>query len=603
MSKKVLSTLAVLALSATMACAELVGSLHLTDDDANSVTNITSVAGLPTRTSDGMANTRGTVEGSISILASSDPLTTGSYDGVDLKGWFTSTALADLNRFGGNESGGILVWDYDLSGIVTNAWDLKIGYTRSRGTDASDVYISFNGMGRTLDTTVITNLTPGEAGALVSDPKKYIKIGSLPAATAEGTNVWDVTEIVTNAIANGGIIRLVYQDHTFKETVNFLEDSGLIATNTAAGVPVNDIPSFYLLDTFDTDTGLVPLNGWTEGGPEPKEYNDPINGPGILSIRDLNNDERGTTNSQHAGFFDTVTYPLNQGVTLADTNDWLQLLVDLGPFQDTSGAPLPDGRRLRVSLIDSTAANNAGFGFMLQTGTNSNWSQLHQFNGPTGVGENLGGANFAHPLDGTLAPMSLNVTKVAGGYEVSGFWGTGSWAPMVVSDSLAQTFDTLTISCGGYDFAVNIDNVCIVSNVEPPPLTAYQTWAISFGLTDEDALSSADPDLDDENNLYEWATGGDPTNSLVQGIAPAFGIAPVEGTNVFTYVFPSNPEADDLVYFIETTEDLVSGNWTNEGYEVGTGIHPENAAFNAVTNQVSTEGRDHQSVRLVIEQP
>lgn len=593
MKQQVLGIIAVVALSSTIASAELVGSLHLATGQATN--GFYSLAGLVTRTGDGDVETRGTVQGEFSLLPGSD---TNNLPASEIKVWSSTTVILDLDRYQPGPPTGIAVWDFDLTGMSTNAWELKVDATGRRAGDSGvdEWFISINGLGRTLDTTDISTLSRGDGYDLVSDVSKYIKIGDMPVGVAVGTNTWNVTDIIEAAITNGGKVRLVYSCDGFKDDITFNNDSGLIAADSATGISVNN--PMYISDDFETGSGEVPMNGWTEGGPEPKEYNNPTNEPGVLNVRDHNADERDD-GAVHAGYFDTINYVLEGGVTLAEANDWFRLQMDLGIYQDDSGAELPTGRGLRLSFTDSNAPSNAGFGFLLQTSTNSAWSELHEFDTATAYGPNLDGAFYAHPFDGTLAPLFMKVTKVAGGYDIDAAWGGSAFDIVTVSNSLAETFDTLIITAGGYDFAFKMDNVYLAANVDPTFLTPYEKWYTLYGLEGSNTLYSADPDGDLYDNMYEWGLGGDPTNELDQGIASVYG---GEGS-IFTYTFPSNSLADDLNYYIETTENLVTGTWTNTGYDVtGTGIHSENASFAAVTNELSTVVKDEQFIKLIIEQ-
>jgi len=58
-----------------------------------------------------------------------------------------------------------------------------------------------------------------------------------------------------------------------------------------------------------------------------------------------------------------------------------------------------------------------------------------------------------------------------------------------------------------------------------------------------------------------------------------------------TYVYPkrSDPDSSLLSYYLETSTNLVSGDWTNEGYAVvGTGTI--DSEFDAITNQIPVAG-------------
>ncbi len=130
---------------------------------------------------------------------------------------------------------------------------------------------------------------------------------------------------------------------------------------------------------------------------------------------------------------------------------------------------------------------------------------------------------------------------------------------------------------------------------------SYEDWAEEFLLTGGDADPSADPDGDQLNNLSEYAFGGDPTNALDQGISPTTTLGEVGGTNWLEYVYPKQSYSlSDLTYHIEVNDNLIVGTWTNSGYStVGTGMI--NDDFDAVTNRISTDTKDKQYIRLIVE--
>jgi hypothetical protein len=55
-----------------------------------------------------------------------------------------------------------------------------------------------------------------------------------------------------------------------------------------------------------------------------------------------------------------------------------------------------------------------------------------------------------------------------------------------------------------------------------------------------------------------------PTDALDRGEAPAFGF---DGSGM-VYVYPQRSDDTTLGYTVKTTDDLVSGIWTNAGYSV-----------------------------------
>ncbi|MBT8042285.1 MAG: hypothetical protein KJN98_03880, partial [Pontiella sp.] len=56
-----------------------------------------------------------------------------------------------------------------------------------------------------------------------------------------------------------------------------------------------------------------------------------------------------------------------------------------------------------------------------------------------------------------------------------------------------------------------------------------------------------------------------------------------------------------LLYSLELSDNLVSNAWTNAGYTVFSS-GPFTNGLDAVTNQISTDSKDQQFIRLKIEQ-
>jgi hypothetical protein len=105
-------------------------------------------------------------------------------------------------------------------------------------------------------------------------------------------------------------------------------------------------------------------------------------------------------------------------------------------------------------------------------------------------------------------------------------------------------------------------------------------------------------------NLVEYALGGVPTNGTdARTILPTHDIADDGQTNWFEYVYRRRRDyaARGLDYQVDRNTNMISGIWNADGIELlGTGTI--NIDFEAVTNQISTEGEPHQFLRLQIEE-
>jgi hypothetical protein len=343
--------------------ATLVGSLHINNNQ--STNGVVTLKGFTTRTANGNANTRGTVVGDFSFLAGG---TLGNYGTQPpaIKTFSATTFIEHIDRYPGTTKKGIAVWDYDLSGISSNAWELKVDFSDRNTVDADEWYISFNGLGRTLDTTDVTTLTPGSGHAILADPTKYVKIGELPAGSdAVAVYSWDLTEIIQAAQSNGGLVRVVYAAAGFKDDIKFYNDSGIIGAVSTAGTPVV-IPAITTLfeDDFSGESAVVGsgvVNGWTlTDGAENKDYN-----TNNTASAGSSEDATGMLVMQDAltKADELLAYPggdgweralhLFDGVALTNEGDWLNLSMDVGVFTGTwASATVKSAQELRIGLVE-----------------------------------------------------------------------------------------------------------------------------------------------------------------------------------------------------------------------------------------------------------
>ncbi len=128
---------------------------------------------------------------------------------------------------------------------------------------------------------------------------------------------------------------------------------------------------------------------------------------------------------------------------------------------------------------------------------------------------------------------------------------------------------------------------------ESGPTTFAEYWMDSWGV--DIGSSTNDFDGDGEDNLAEYALGGDPTDGLDPGAVPIF----TRSADGFTYTHMSRNDDSGLLYTIESTTNLVSGVWTNAGYAVD-GIHENAGTFDAITNSIPVSD-DNTFIRLRIE--
>lgn len=122
-------------------------------------------------------------------------------------------------------------------------------------------------------------------------------------------------------------------------------------------------------------------------------------------------------------------------------------------------------------------------------------------------------------------------------------------------------------------------------------------------IPDPDSIASYfDPGTRPEPKAALRGLGGDPTNPASQGIPPAFGRLGGAEPNGLRYVYPRRSDPNSGIdYHLELTTNLVSGVWTNAGYEIiGTGTL--DSEFDAVTNRIPTGVDDERYIRLIVEE-
>jgi len=223
------AVLATVAMLASTTQATLIGSLHL-EDGQDITAGVDTFSGLNTRTSNGNTDTRGTVQGKVNFLAGAS-IGTGGYAGAKFPIYSFVTQYNDMNRYGGSgPGGGLVTFDYDLSGVVNEGvFKLVLDFTNRTTAHDSQFYISYNnGSSLTLDTTDVSTNAAHGASAIVSDTSLYTQIANLTAAS--GTMEVDLTSIITTAQSNGGLVRLAYVENNYLGDIRLQNESGIVTT-------------------------------------------------------------------------------------------------------------------------------------------------------------------------------------------------------------------------------------------------------------------------------------------------------------------------------------------------------------------------------------
>jgi hypothetical protein len=185
--------------------------------------------------------------------------------------------------------------------------------------------------------------------------------------------------------------------------------------------------------------------------------------------------------------------------------------------------------------------------------------------------------------DYASAPVQLKVV-------LDGRWNA---TPSNIVDSVEYTEEGNTIL---YMTCVDGASVNIELNEE---VSAYSAWAAGYGLSETNAVMTADPDVDGLNNLGEFALGGVPTNGT--DAATLFPTIGKVDNSVFEYIHRRRTDAAEvgLIYTVECSTNLISGMWTTNGIVIS-GTAPADTGFETVTNEIGTTSEPKQFIRLKI---
>ena len=115
----------------------------------------------------------------------------------------------------------------------------------------------------------------------------------------------------------------------------------------------------------------------------------------------------------------------------------------------------------------------------------------------------------------------------------------------------------------------------------------------------EPASATSDPDGDGYVNLFEYAFGGNPNQTIDVGVLPEMETA-VDGID-FVYNRRRDPATHGIRYTIETTPGLQTPSWSSSDL-VETDVAIIDTEFEAVTNRVTTTGKTYEFIRLVVEE-
>ncbi|MCU0796060.1 MAG: lamin tail domain-containing protein [Akkermansiaceae bacterium] len=256
--------------------------------------------------------------------------------------------------------------------------------------------------------------------------------------------------------------------------------------------------------------------------------------------------ERNSAN----GGLDTGVLLRNRLSTVGDawTNVWIG---DATLLVQTS--PAVNGYTINGGIVENLRISQSNTQFILK-----NPAGQRVF-GPAGEGIGPGSGVSdteileleAHPLP-TVSPLTVSGVSVYDDASSGSTFGLpNSWQPDIGAP-LTQDFSPYQVA--------------------PTP---YESWAASFSLSGNDALTDADPDLDGRDNFTEYAFGGNPG---VIDAPPAATLVRQGSTGTWTFALRDDP-AIDLTLQRSTT--LAA--WSAFTPTVQTAPHPSLASYLLVT--------------------
>lgn len=126
-----------------------------------------------------------------------------------------------------------------------------------------------------------------------------------------------------------------------------------------------------------------------------------------------------------------------------------------------------------------------------------------------------------------------------------------------------------------------------------PSGSEFQVWAAGW----KGALGSEFDDYDGDGikNIGEYAFGGDPADALDTGVAPFL----IHHNGQLKYIHFWRNDSN-LLYRLESTDDLVGGLWTNTDYVVAGSPSQGSEIFCCVTNTIPAD-KDQTFLRMTVE--
>ncbi len=160
-------------------------------------------------------------------------------------------------------------------------------------------------------------------------------------------------------------------------------------------------------------------------------------------------------------------------------------------------------------------------------------------------------------ISGSLALGSSTTVDIAtNGSSVA----TGTYTLLRAAGGITGTLPALSLPTG-YTGTLEISGNDLLLNLTAVPVS-FSSWAASYGLSDQSATVTADPDADGLSNLLEYAFNTNPTSA-----ASAQRPTSANASGRLQTVFTRDTQASDLTYTVEASSDAVT--WTAVASGVG----------------------------------
>ena len=200
--------------------------------------------------------------------------------------------------------------------------------------------------------------------------------------------------------------------------------------------------------------------------------------------------------------------------------------------------------------------------------------------GPNGIREHYGSA-----------PVELNVV-------VQGFWQVVGEQPNILNAEIVGNTTVLTVYCID-GRSVNVELVKEFQDIDQDGMD--DRWESHYFGNPTDVLAgyNQDPDGDRQNNLFEYAIGGNPTDgSDAVHFRPILTISDNSEVN-FIFRRRSDYEEHGLEYLVEHSDDLEANSWTTMGV-LEKSVEPLEYGFEKVINTIQASSNTRMFARLRI---